>query len=249
MKYFTVDELRKGGREEIMASLKDYVGRNIRDSFAADLVARYSKQLFNSPLSELGVLDYGVASGAFAEQLSEKGFRDIYGLDLDNYLSEKNSKLVKEFKIVDLNLDALPWANDFFQVVTAWCVLPHLENPHHCIRETLRVLRPGGLFILSIPHLMSKASINYFLKHEDFSRYAPQNNHIAVFTPGVFQNTVLRYFEKVNMEYLIDPRIFQGLRGKLRKLIFDLSDRISFAKKYLEKLWGYNQIWILRKPL
>lgn len=248
MKYFTVDELRKEGREEITASLKDYVGRNIRDLFAADLVARYSKQLFDRSLADLRVLDYGVASGAFVEQLSEKGFRDIYGLDIDNYLSDKNAKLIKEFKIVDLNLDPLPWDSEYFQVVTAWCVLPHLENPHHCIRETLRILKPGGLFILSIPHIASKASINYFLKHEDFARYAAKNNHIAVFTPGVFQNTVLRYYQKVNMEYLMDSRIFQGLRGKLRKLVFDLSRQIPFLKKYLEKLWGYNQIWILRKP-
>lgn len=248
MKYLTVDELRKGGgREEITASLKDYAGRNIRDSFAADLVARYSKGLFSRSLSELKILDYGAASGAFAAQLGEKGFREIYGLDLDNYLSEKNSKLVKEFKIVDLNLDSLPWPDNYFQVVTAWCVLPHLENPHHCIRETLRILKPGGLFILSIPHLVSKASINYFLKYQDFSRYAPQNNHIAVFTPGVFQNTVLRYFEAVNMEYLMDSRIFQGFKGGLRKLVFNLSAAIPFLKKYLEKLWGYNQIWILKK--
>ena len=249
MKYFTVNELRKEGRTEITASLKDYVGRNIQDSFAADLVARYSKQLFTQPLSELKVLDYGVASGVFAEQLSIEGFRDIYGLDIDNYLSEKNSKLVKEFKIIDLNLDSLLWSDNFFQIITAWCVLPHLENPHHCIRETLRILKPGGLFILSIPHLASKVSKNYFLKHEDFARYAPQNNHIAVFTPGVFQNTILRYFERVNMEYLMDIRIFQGFKGKIRKLIFDLSGEIPFFRKYLEKLWGYNQIWVLKKSL
>lgn len=245
MEYLTKEEI-KAKADELRSHYSDYTGRNTRDSFAAKLVARYH-DLFFSDRATTKILDYGVAGGLFPRQLHELGFRNISGVDIDNYLSDDNKGLVKDMKILDLSYDKLPWADNSFDVVTAWCVLPHLENPHQCLRETYRVLKPGGLFLLSIPHLGSKTSMNFFLTHGDFARYYPGKNHITVFTPGIFQTAVLKHFKKVDMEYLIDPRIFSGVRGFIRKMILSRASKLGRVGKYFEKLWGYNQIWILQK--
>ncbi len=245
MEYFTGQEI-KNNREKLKNEMGDYVGRNLQNLFAAHIVAKYHDKFFKDR-SQTKVVDYGVAGGVFAKQLQELGFRNISGLDIDDYLAEENKKYVKEFKLADLSYNSIPWPDNSFDMATAWCVLPHLENPYFCIRETFRILKPGGLFILSVPHLLSRASINFFLRHGDFARYYPGKNHISVFTPGVFQNAVSKYFKKVNMEYLIDPRSLSGLRGFIRKRILSLSVHWPKLRNYFEKIWGYNQIWILRK--
>lgn len=248
MKYFTSEETKNSGRTELQSHYKGYVGRNLQRGFAARLVKRAASELISLPVEQIKLLDYGAASGVFFRQLKDLGFTNFYGLDIDDYLDEESRPLIKELKTADCNIDKLPWPDNTFDVITAWCLLPHLENPHHCVRETLRILKPGGLFILSIPHLLSRASLDYFSKHEDFARYHPEKNHISVFTPGVFKLTVLKYFEPVRMEYLIDERSFAGLKGSIRKLILRSIKRIPVLRNYFEKLWGYNQIWILRKP-
>lgn len=248
MPYFTKEEITDTKRQEIKQLLSGYAGRNIRDFFAANLVNRYQTQVFSTAdKAETKVCDLGTASGIFADQLGQLGFKNIRGVDLDDYLSDEAKHFFKDFRIADLSSDPIPWPDGFFDIVTAWCVLPHLENPHFCVREVNRVLKPGGLFILSIPHILSRASVNYFLRHGDFARYHSSGNHISVFSPGVFKNTVLRYFEAVAMEYLFDPRSFSGVKGRLRRFILTWSYNNSRLRGYFSKAWGYNQIWVLRK--
>lgn len=247
MKYFTTEEIKKQRKSEIAEHYKGYEGRNLKDRFAVKTVEDSLEKYVKLTPAEAKLLDYGSASGAFFGQLHEEGFKNLHGLDLENYLDEANKLFVKEMKTADCNSDQFPWTDNFFDIITAWCFLPHLENPHHAIRETLRILKPGGLFILSIPHLLSRASVKYFLKNKDFARYHPEKNHITAFTPGIFQMAVLKYFQTLEMRYLIDPRSLRGWKGAVRRWILNLSEKTGILKNYFEERWGYNQVWILKK--
>ena len=247
MKYFSAEEMKGMKKPEISEHYKGYEGRNLRNLFAAKFTKNAIEKFGSVSPESAKLLDYGAASGLFFRQLHDLGFKNLYGVDLDNYLDEESKSLVKELKTADCSLDELPWPDNSFDAITAWCFLPHLENPHHCIRETLRILKPGGLFILSIPHILSRASIKYFLKHKDFARYHPEKNHVSAFTPGIFKLSVLKYFQPVAMEYLIDPRTLEGWKGKIRGIILRLARENSWLKKYFEQRWGYNQIWVLKK--
>ena len=246
MEYFSANDIRGKKKEYISGIIKEHVGRNLENLFAAKLVKKYSGIYFSNLQNSPKILDCGIGNGELARQLSNEGLKNIYGLDIDDYLSNENRGFVREFKTADLSCEKIPWQNDSFEIATAWCFLPHLENPHFFVREILRVLKPGGLLMLSIPHMLSKASLNYFNKYGDFPRYLASTNHITVFTPGSFKN-LMRDFKVMNMEYMIDNRIFQGTKGRLRKILFSILCSNSAAKQYINKLWGYNQVWILSK--
>ncbi len=248
MKYLTADELLKKNKEEAHEILENCTGKSIRDNFAIKIFGKYLADFFGADKT-VRVLDLASASGGFVRQASGLGYNNIFGVDLDDYLQDNNRGLFKEFKMADLSWQPIPWPDQFFNIVTAWCVLPHLENPFHCAREIHRILSKGGLFIFTAPYLASKPSTDYFIKHEDFGSYRASNNHLVLFPRGVVAKSILKYFDLIDVEYHFRTKIFyKGLRGKLRHIIFNISKKIHpDLPKKIARRWAYNIVYILRK--
>jgi len=248
MKYFTTEELLGSHREHAHSILEKCEGQIVRFNFGIDAYKKSQEELFPGR-KDLKTLDLGAAGGIFASQLSEQGYNNLYGLDVDNYLNEENKKFFKEFKTADLSLDKIPWPDKSFKVVTAWCVLPHLENPFHCVREIARVLDDGGVFIFTAPHLTSKPAIDYFTRNHYFGSYKPHNNHLVLFTPNIVKKTISKHFELLDTSYAVRPKIFtrDGLKGKLRKAVYDFSKNRPKLRKKLGHRWAYDAIYTARK--
>lgn len=107
------------------------------------------------------VLDLASGQGYLAEKLDHLGFTNIYTADI----TDKNFKLNKlkfNFRQVDAN-SALPYKTSQFDVVISSETIEHLENPRGFMREVRRILKPGGLFILSTPAIENIVSRLYFL--------------------------------------------------------------------------------------
>ncbi|MBP7509979.1 MAG: class I SAM-dependent methyltransferase [Prolixibacteraceae bacterium] len=47
----------------------------------------------------------------------------------------------------------LPFSNDSFDCVLSFQVLEHVANPFEAMQEIGRILKPGGVLLLSVPHL------------------------------------------------------------------------------------------------
>ena len=198
MKYLTTEELLKDSRYEAHEILVQCEGKSIRDNFALKIFNKYYQKFFSR--KDQKMLDLGPDSGGFIKRITEAGYSNIYGTDLDDYRKEENKKLFKEFKTSDLSREKIPWPDSTFKMITAWCILPHLENPFHAAREIHRVLDKDGVFIMSTPFLTSKPSKDYFLKYNDFGSYRASNNHLILFTKGVFTKGILRYFDLVDTD-------------------------------------------------
>lgn len=107
------------------------------------------------------ILDIATGQGYMAERLHHLGFKNVFTADL----TDKNFKLNKSifhFKQVDAN-QKLPYKNSSFGVVISSETIEHLENPKHFMQEINRILKPGGLFILSTPSVENIISRIYFL--------------------------------------------------------------------------------------
>lgn len=66
------------------------------------------------------------------------------------------------------NAESLPFADEVFDAIACFEVLEHLRDPQKAINEARRVLRPGGLYVISVPFVYPLHD-----RPADFRRYTP----------------------------------------------------------------------------
>lgn len=152
----------------------------------------FSKYIIKRYGRDAKILELGCASGIFLKALAVTGFRQIKGVDIDNYL--KFPELNEVLLTLDLNKNSLPFQDKSMDVVCAFQIFEHLENPFSVEREVARVLRPGGLFILSMPNGHTIWDKLRFFISGNLQNYHLKNNHITFLTQDVFTKTFLKDF-------------------------------------------------------
>jgi len=99
------------------------------------------------------ILDCGCGMGFYLKALSVLGEYELFGLDSDRKpLDFARKELGGAAALVRGDILALPYADESFDKAIMAEVLEHLEDDGQGAREVWRVLRPGGVLALSVPH-------------------------------------------------------------------------------------------------
>lgn len=75
--------------------------------------------------------------------------------------------------VADLNTEPLPYPDAAFDLVTCTEVIEHLDHFRFALREIFRVLRPGGVCILSTPNVLNLRSRLRYLFFGFFNLFGP----------------------------------------------------------------------------
>jgi ubiquinone/menaquinone biosynthesis C-methylase UbiE len=151
--YHWVDFWRRLGIKKLSRS-EDALDFFMKDEMGKiALVDRVEEEIFH--VQGRRVLDVGCGKGGLIISCALRDC-DAVGIDID--LSElRIAKLrSKNFSAISLQLircDAkfLPFRNNSFDLVTATSVLEHVDNPERAVKEMVRVLKPEGYILLTIP--------------------------------------------------------------------------------------------------
>lgn len=111
--------------------------------------------------NKLRCLDIGAGGGDLLQQLSSK--MNIVPCACD-YHTERFKLNNVPIEKVNLNTDILPYPDNAFDLVTCSEVIEHVENYRRLLREAKRVLKKGGLLILTTPNVLNmKSRLRYFI--------------------------------------------------------------------------------------
>ena len=99
------------------------------------------------------VLDIGCGVGAFLRLVAERGARP-YGIDASEALLEVARSRLPDVDLRHGDMEALPYANDTFDLVTGFTALFFANDIVAALREAGRVAKPGAPIVITVwgPH-------------------------------------------------------------------------------------------------
>ncbi len=115
-------------------------------------------------------LDVGAGNGELIDRVMREFEVKVRACDYrDDLMTIGDLKV----DVVDLNTGALPYPNESFDLVTCTEVIEHLEHYRSALREISRVLRRGGIFVVSTPNVLNLRSRLRYLLFGFFNMFGP----------------------------------------------------------------------------
>lgn len=115
-------------------------------------------------------LDVGSGAGRLLQLIATRYGVRSFACDYTDRLMNVQGQPVD---IVDLNHDPLPYVDNRFVLVTCAETIEHLERYRETLREIHRVLKPGGIAVISTPNVLNLRSRVHYLTFGFPSLFGP----------------------------------------------------------------------------
>jgi 2-polyprenyl-3-methyl-5-hydroxy-6-metoxy-1,4-benzoquinol methylase len=154
------------------------------------------------------LLDVGCGSGALRPFV--QGMVDRYvGADLVRY---ESFPAECEFYPANFDSEPVPAADSFADVVVAAEIIEHLENPRALMRELIRLVKPGGLIIVTTPNQLSLLSLMALAAKHQFVAF--QDVHYPAHLTALLEIDLRRMASEIG---LINVGVRYTCQGRIPK--------------------------------
>ena len=126
----------------------------------------------------------------------------------------------------DFESDPIPAPDSSFQLVVALALIEHLHNPDNFLRESLRILRPGGVLLVSTPN-WHFASRHFYDNPAHVQPYSPVSLG-TLFTAYGFESVAT--FPGLRAK---SPRAYLGDNRFLRAAARPVRGSVTWLPKFL----------------
>lgn len=140
-------------------------GKGLLEPMLADLRAQQANKLIQPILREGRILDVGC--GSFPYFLAHTSFKEKFAIDQIPLSSNTAAELKIESFTLDLEVEPhLPFEGNFFEAVTLLAVVEHLDPVlmAKLFKEVYRVLKPGGMVVLTTPAAWSDGLLKFMAR-------------------------------------------------------------------------------------
>lgn len=204
-----------------------------------------TKAKFNIIKKQLGsrkfhtAIDIGCSGNSilpFLDNISRKLFVDIALTPLKQYSSYNNS-----FPVVSV-FEALGIKEKSFDLVTALDVLEHVANHQAAIAEINRIIKPGGIILITVPHRMK------FYSYQDtlighYRRYELEELHNLFKPLGIFPVKVFGIYGQAMRVQMIQASKPEMTEEKILDLRRKYNTNPLFCKIW-DKIVDFGKFWM-----
>jgi demethylmenaquinone methyltransferase/2-methoxy-6-polyprenyl-1,4-benzoquinol methylase len=218
-------------KKEQVAKMFDTISGNYDNlnrviSFGIDVKWRKKVLQMVARTNPVNILDIATGTGDLAILMAQTKAQKIIGLDISAGMLEIGTKKIEEKKLsqtIEMVLgdsENMPFEDHFFDAVTVAFGVRNFEHLEKGLSEILRVLKPGGIFVIletSVPDKTPyRQGYNFYSKNilpligklfsKDDVAYGYLSESAASFPYGEALNNILRKTGFINVEAL--PQTF-----------------------------------------
>lgn len=221
------------------------------------------RRLFAREIKRLGirsdahVLDVGTSTGTNLRLLRDEGFHQVEGLDFSadaiRFCAEKGLGQVRQGDI-----RSLPFDDHSFDLVLATDIVEHVDEDALAISEILRVTRPGGYVLFTVPAFQSlwglqddvshhkrryrRSHFNRLLQDAGFSVERSYYFNFFLFAPiWLARQLIRRTGASIKSENDLNNPVINGVLGA----VFEIDCRLA---PFLNVPFGVSIFSLARRP-
>ena len=214
------------------------------DDISPITLSRYPGLLdhFEKYRANNNIIDVGAGNGHFIKAAKDRGW-NVFGTEFD----ERAVKICEDKGIImhSGKLDVNNYKPGFFDVITSFEVIEHINNPQEEIASFNKILRVGGVTYITTPNVNSIS--RYFLKGkwtvfnypEHLSYYSPGTLN-RVFTQSGFKNVSLNTtginYDRFVKSLQVKSRIVNSYNTETIRENSERKMLWKFAKKFINLL-------------
>lgn len=184
--------MSNNGLEEI------YIERNKARYGGEGMYGHERVQLFSKWIGKnKKILELGCRDGSLTKSFSEGNI--VVGADLDSEALELFRKnLNSETHCLDLNSE-WPFEDKEFDVIVASEFIEHLYKPEEIIKKIYKTLKPGGLFVGSVPNAFSLINRIRLFMAQPMKTTLSDPTHVHQFSYRELKRIFNKYFGKIEI--------------------------------------------------
>lgn len=193
------------GNESKYTTCYEYKSNNIRYVFDTKMAPFLTDTLHSAK-----ILDVGCAFGTLLHFCDE--IRLVtYGIDISDYALRRARKNTKaKLSKRDVN-KRLPFAENFFDYVTALDIIEHVDSPYNLLLEIHRVLKKSGRLFIHTPNINS--IFERLFGKRWFGYLDPTHRYLFN------RKSLAHIVQKTGFTILVNETIFYPLPTRLRPLV------------------------------
>lgn len=200
---------------------------NVADTWDAALCEAIS--LSGQLQTTLRLLDYGCGDGKYFQHLvSIRGLsaENVHGVEVSSRRVQRcqemgwaNARLIE-------GAGPLPYKDASFDIVNMMEVIEHIpdEQGARTVRDLRRILRPGGMLLISTPNYPIKRFYDWSdaLLHRKWSRLRDDPTHVTHFSVKRLRSLLEEYFSDVQTRPFKDGYLYKRVKSTwlMHKLFF-----------------------------